>query len=143
MDLETMLNERKKPADCSNCGNALRYVGAGKYSCDKCGHVEYDDFGKVREYLETHGPTPAYTIAKELGIPVKVISKMLKDGRLQIPKGETKFTYCSKCGCAIRFGQYCDDCSKELMKNAPKGHLVHSKEDSVSANARMRFIDGK
>ena len=41
---------------CPKCGTTMVYAYGEMYECPKCGDKEYTDFGKIREYLETHGP---------------------------------------------------------------------------------------
>lgn len=48
---------------CPKCGTTMVYAFGETYECPKCGNKEYTDFGKIREYLETHGPQNAVTIA--------------------------------------------------------------------------------
>ena len=58
---------------CPKCGTTMVYAYGEMYECPKCGDKEYTDFGKIREYLETHGPQNAVTIADATGVSVKTI----------------------------------------------------------------------
>ena len=55
-------------------------------------------FKKVKEYLAEHGPTPSIVIAEETKVPIHVIDKLLRQGRIEIPESEEKFLPCEKCG---------------------------------------------
>lgn len=111
--LEKLIIENK-PIKCGECGNRVSYVSGGKYQCEVCGHEELDDFGKVKEYLDENGPTPALIIAKATGVRPEVIEMFLKKGRLEIPEGSKYYLECEKCGCSIRYGRFCPTCMKTL-----------------------------
>ena len=75
------------PFRCSECKMRLNYIGSGRYECPKCGVIELDEFGKIKQYLSVNGPTPAWKIARELGIRREVIEQYVKDGSISvIPK---------------------------------------------------------
>lgn len=48
------------PNTCPECGGEMVYKGVGEYQCEQCKAVVYDDYGKVRLYVEQH---PGATIA--------------------------------------------------------------------------------
>ena len=58
----------------------------------------------IREYLETHGPQNAVTIADATGVSVKTIQKFLYQGRIEIPDGSDSYIKCQMCGADIRYG---------------------------------------
>lgn len=68
------------PLLCDTCKKALDYIGSGRYECPLCGKIILDDFGKIKEYLSVHGPTPAWKLARELGIRREIIDQYVKDG---------------------------------------------------------------
>ena len=70
------------PVTCEKCGGAMKYHGTGIYKCELCGNEAMDDFGKVKVYLDEHGPTSAITIAKETGVHRDIIDNFLRKGRL-------------------------------------------------------------
>ena len=43
-----------RPSVCSVCGGKMLFVGVGEYHCERCKNVEFDDYGKVRNYIEEH-----------------------------------------------------------------------------------------
>ena len=59
---------------CPKCGTTMVYAYGEMYECPKCGDKEYTDFGKIREYLETHGPQNAVTIADATGAQMLMFS---------------------------------------------------------------------
>jgi len=84
----------RKPTRCSKCKGRIKYIGAGKYECFDCGHEEIDDFGKVKEYIDENGPSPAIIISEHTGVPVDLINGMLRQGRLEIPDGSKTRDFC-------------------------------------------------
>ena len=73
------------PTQCSKCGsNHLHYKGLGEYCCGECENMEYDDYGIVRNYLETHKGAPITVIAKETGVSKWKIREMVEEERFDI-----------------------------------------------------------
>lgn len=139
------------PYQCDACGGRMLYKGGGSYECMECGQRALDAFGKVKEFLDKHGGTqPMLVIAQETGVPVEVLNKMLKDGRLQIPPGCKVYLRCEKCGCAIRSGRFCSRCELDTLQEI-KTLMVEEKKQRVREDikgtvvkrtgAKMRFAD--
>ena len=104
-----------RPISCKKCNGKLFYMGSGKYKCDPCETEYYDDFGKVKEFLEEHGPAPALMIAEHTGVNFELIDLFLRKGKLEIIENSKFYISCEKCGCSIRYGRYCPHCSKEVF----------------------------
>ncbi len=104
-----------RPISCKKCNGKLFYIGSGKYKCDPCETEYYDDFGKVKEFLEEHGPAPAILIAEHTGVNFELIDLFLRKGKLEIIENSKFYISCEKCGCAIRYGRYCPHCSREVF----------------------------
>lgn len=62
------LRMNKIPLECEVCGGKVELKSLGVYVCERCGTENYDDFYKVRSYIEKHGPTPALIISKNTGV---------------------------------------------------------------------------
>lgn len=103
-----------KPETCGLCHGKMEYLGGGRYKCEFCGHEELDEFGKVKDFLETHGPTPSYQISLVTGVRKEVIDLFLKRGMVELPEESDYYLKCEKCGCNIRYGRYCPDCIQKL-----------------------------
>ena len=52
-----------RPTKCPECGGIMKFKGCGEYRCEDCRYVEYDDYGKVRNYVETHAGVTAAQVA--------------------------------------------------------------------------------
>ncbi len=134
-----------KPDRCEACGGKLYYHGIGEYICNDCSHLMYDDYGKVRKYIETSGTTSIDEIARETGVPREILSAFLKDGAFQIPKASRYMLKCNSCGCSIRSGRYCEECMAETsrgLKDAFSGNVSPSKpQKEEKRNApKMHFL---
>ena len=63
------------PKKCTNCeSEEIEYKGLGEYRCSACGNLMYDDFGKVRNYLEEHRGATQNEVSRETGVSTDVIS---------------------------------------------------------------------
>ena len=71
---------------CSKCGADLEYVGLGEYKCSKCGATEYNDYGKVRHYLEKHPGATQDEVTRVTGV---------KKARIRSLIAEEKITFAS------------------------------------------------
>lgn len=71
-----------KPTRCE-CGGKLEMVRQGSYQCEECGKITYDDFGKIKKYLDEKGPSPALEIAQATGVPVTRITELIREGRIE------------------------------------------------------------
>lgn len=102
---------------CKSCGSTMKYVFGEMFECPTCGRKEATDFGKVKEYLDEHGPTSAAIISDQTGVELGVIETLLKQGRVEIPDGSGIYIKCERCGTDIRYGRYCPDCIRQLSNN--------------------------
>ena len=78
------VNTYNRPTYCEKCGGVMVFKGVGEYECEKCGALEYDDYGKVRNYIEKHMGANAAQASKATGVSQKAIREMLKEARLEI-----------------------------------------------------------
>lgn len=134
-----------RPVYCEDCGGKMFYQDAGMYQCEECGNIALDDFGKIKEYLDEHNGATAKEISIETGVELKIIGMFLKDGRLQIPNGSKMFIKCERCGCSLRNGRYCEDCTKELAGQLEGAFYESAGQKPVtpysrpSSGERMRY----
>ncbi|MBQ9118800.1 MAG: hypothetical protein IJY09_01945 [Lachnospiraceae bacterium] len=144
-DLEKLLIDNK-PIRCEQCGGKLFHIGSGKYQCEKCEHTVSDDFGKVKEFLETHGPAPAIVVVQETGVREEIIEMFLKKGRLEIVEGSKYYLKCEKCGCSIRSGRFCLECARELAEGVKRvfyAEVGDKPKQDATLKGKMHFIKRK
>ena len=105
-----LINQYNIPRVCEVCGGVMIFKGVGEYHCEDCGAVAYDDYGKVRLYIEEHKGATAAQIESMTGVSQRTIRKLLKEGRLEVTENSRTFLACEVCGKAIRSGRYCPEC---------------------------------
>ena len=131
---------REKPMKCAECGAEMQYLGRGEYRCDACGNIQLDDFGKVRKYLDEHGPTSYFEISQATGVRRSVIKEMLLESRLELREQAGSFLRCEKCGCTLKSGRFCPDCYNQLNGEMKKVYSVEAMGEKTGENGRMRFV---
>lgn len=136
-----------RPLRCEKCDGQIEYKGVGEYICDDCGHVMYDDYGKVRNYLELHkGATQAETSAAT-GVSQAVIRQLLKEERIEIAPNSSTFLRCEICGIVIRSGQFCPACKTKSAADVARAERDSKKDTTMgyvkgtaSATGQRRFM---
>ena len=103
------------------------YKGVGEYACEKCKHIEYDDYGKVRKYLEENKGATAYEIQQGTGIAQRVIRTLVREERIEVSKNSRVFMKCKICGTDIRLGDLCSDCQKKQKQEDMQRKKDHRK----------------
>lgn len=98
------------PRVCEKCGGVMIFKGVGEYHCEDCDAVDYDDYGKVRLFIEEHPGATAAQIEAEIGVSQRTIRQMLKEGRLEVAADSATFLHCEICGKSIRSGRFCTEC---------------------------------
>lgn len=126
------LDEYHAPRVCEKCGGVMIFKGVGEYHCEDCGAVAYDDYGKVRLYIEKHRGATAAQIEAAVGVSQRTIRQMLKEGRLEVTAESKTFLHCELCGKEIRSGTYCPECE---MK-------VHRSVEAEERENRQRALQG-
>lgn len=140
-DVEKFIMERR-PIFCKKCGGKLFYQAGGVYQCQDCESEEYDDFGRIKMFLEEHGPAPATEIEEETGVPLEIINLFLRHGRLEILEGSKFYIKCEKCGCALRYGRFCLDCTRQIAGQlmGPIYEVTGEKPKNAKPQEKMRFL---
>ena len=99
------------PRKCSKCGEAMKYKGLGEYVCENCLISEFDDYGKVRNYIDEHKGATALEIENATGVSQKAIRNLLREERIEVAQNSKVFIKCDRCGANILSGRYCDKCA--------------------------------
>ena len=135
-----------KPMNCELCGEKVYYLDGGQYQCRNCEHIMLDDFGKVKAYIDKHGPSHSMAISSATGISAEVIDVFLRKGRLEIPEGSKYYIKCERCHCSIKYGRFCPDCVKETASGIKAIFLEDvgerpKREWNPEMAGKIRFID--
>ncbi len=130
-----------EPVICPVCGEHFTYKGVGEYQCEKCGRVEYDDYGIVRNYIESHKGATVVEISAATGISQSVIHGLLRQERLQVASDSRVFLNCKSCGKEIRSGMYCPTCAK-LAEAAEARKKAAAEREARKAHMAGYSADG-
>ena len=126
------------PRTCKECGGVMIFKGVGEYHCEVCGDVDFDDYGKVRLYIEEHKGATAAEIEGAIGVPQRTIRRMLKESRIEIAEGSKVFMHCEICGKGIRSGRFCPECEVKVHRNmeAAQREALHKEIKGVGMGAQ-------
>lgn len=139
MDMERLFTSDAYniPRLCEKCGGVMVFQGLGEYRCEDCGELAYDDYGKVRAYIEEHRGATAAQIEEAIGVSQKTIRRLLKDGRLEVAEGSRTFLQCEICGKTLRSGRYCPECEMKVHRN------IEAKQREMAHKDLQGFSMGK
>lgn len=141
MDLERLLapDGYAIPRTCAKCGGVMVFRGLGEYQCEDCGELAYDDYGKVRNYIDEHKGATALQVEEATGVTQKVIRRLLRDGRLEVAESSKAFLHCDMCNKSIRSGRYCPECEMKIHRGLEAKQREISQKSNVqgfSANKK-------
>ena len=145
------LDTYNRPSTCSKCGGIMIFKGVGEYHCEDCENVEYDDYGKVRNYIEQHKGATAAEIESKIGISQRSIRQMLRDSKIEISEASRSFMKCELCGTDIRSGRFCAKCEtnyhRQLEEEQRQQRLVrdgkgYGMNKTGNATGEKRFQRG-
>ncbi len=128
------------PRKCKQCGEMMVFKGLGEYVCENCGVQEFDDYGKVRNYIDSHRGATAIEVEKATGVSAKAIRAMLREERLEVSKDSKLFLKCEHCGTNILSGRYCEKCAKLVQGLMQQQKAVTTKKN-FSGYASARAMD--
>ena len=141
-DMELII-ARRKPKSCPRCFGKIDYVGIGTYRCTACKYEFLDDFGKIKDFLDRNGPTPATVINSATGVDLDIIDYYLREGRLEIPDGDGLYIKCESCGCEIRYGRYCVECAKKMSGDLKSAFIGSAGEKPTKREAGETHFMGR
>ncbi len=122
-------DELNRPVICQKCGGILVYTGLGEFKCEECGSSEFDDYGKVRSYLEKHRGANVGEISSETGVSHKSIRQMLKENRFEVIDNKAGYLRCEVCGVDIKSGRRCRKCEESYHRNVEQQARNERKRD--------------
>ena len=138
-----------RPYICKECGGIMVFKGCGEYAFENCRAKDYDDYGKVRNYIEHNQGANAAEIELKTGVSQKAIRQMLKESRLEITADSVAFMRCEFCGTEIRSGRFCPACEvayhrkkESQMREKMKGFGLETEEERRNRNNKgeKRFL---
>ncbi len=140
------IDDFHRPTECKDCGGIMIYQGVGEYQCEDCGKKDYDDYGKVRNYLERFRGATVAQVSANTGISHKKIRDMVKENRFEVIDDQMGYLKCEICGVNIKSGRFCSNCemayhrSKEAEERARRKGAIEGGSVMVSeATGSKRF----
>ncbi len=118
-DFDALQNPLNRPWRCEYCDGMMEIEELGRYRCQKCGHRMFDDFGKVKLFLEDlkNQGMSIQEVAAATGVGKANVQLLLKNGRVEYPDFESDILRCEGCGKEIKYGRRCASCARELSNN--------------------------
>lgn len=104
------MEDYHRPTFCEKCNGVMVYRGLGEYQCEECETFDYDDYGKVRNYLDKHRGANVAEISSVTGVSHKTIREMIKENRFEVIESPTGYIRCEMCGTEIKSGRLCNKC---------------------------------
>lgn len=128
-----------KVRTCRRCKTIIHEKSLHEY-CPTCmKHVE-EIFDKIREYLREYPGATAYEIEQRLNIPMHIVNRYVKDGRLiEVPNDFLNMD-CQRCGALLLSAhhKFCPKCEHEMLKDLEKAK-GSMEEPGAGEKGKMRF----
>jgi flagellar operon protein (TIGR03826 family) len=99
--------------NCARCGKLFQYL-SGPPICSACKQKEEDSFQLVKAYIYEHREANMLEVSNETQVPIKLIERFLRDGRLLLTEDSPIYLKCENCGKEIKTGRFCQACSTSL-----------------------------
>lgn len=143
MDIERLLmpDTLNIPRVCKKCGGVMVFQGLGEYQCEECGELAYDDYGKVRNYIEENKGATAAQIENAIGVSQKTIRSLLREGRLEVAEGSRTFLQCDICGKPIRSGRFCPECETKMHRKLETAEREKPRRKEVQGFGSNQQVD--
>ncbi|MGI6084083.1 MAG: flagellar operon protein YvyF [Acetivibrionales bacterium] len=135
--------------NCRRCRRIFMHT-TGPQICDACKKIEEEEFERVRLFVRDFPGATIQEVSRETQVPIQLIYRFLKEGRLEVSESSPIALLCENCGVRIKSGRFCITCSKRLandmisvgktLKDAySKGDTPLSKEESRG----LRYLHGE
>lgn len=121
------------PRQCKRCKTLFNYM-QGDVLCPRCKEKEEEEFKTVRKYLKLNPKSTIHQTVNDTGIPIKTVTKFIRDGRLEITDDSPIGIDCQRCGRMIKTGSYCEECEVELRKEL---NQVVNKTKTIKDESRL------
>lgn len=141
--MDSLINYYNVPTTCTECGGVMVFVGVGEYHCEDCGVVAYDDYGKVRLYIEGHKGATAADVEKGTGVHQRTIMRMLKEDRIEVAEGSRAVLHCEMCGKELKSGRYCPECAVKAHRKIEEAQRALLHKDVKGYGAQMEGEEGQ
>lgn len=89
-DLESSIRQLIKQRSgkclhCEKCGSRnLEYLGLGRYNCIECKNIVLNNYGKVRECVDTYGSVSVVEVMDKTGLTKEDIRELEREGSVRL-----------------------------------------------------------
>ncbi|MFD2671995.1 flagellar protein [Marinicrinis sediminis] len=105
-------------ANCPRCGRL--YNRASGDVCGNCIREIEQQYEKCLHYLRENKGSNIYEVSDATEVPVRQISKFIREGRISIMDAPNMGYPCEVCGEIIQTGGMCDNCRNRLTRDVRK-----------------------
>jgi flagellar operon protein (TIGR03826 family) len=134
--------------NCKRCKRIFMYSGTGPKICDACKKLEDEEFERVRNFVRQFPGATAQEVSRETEVPVQLIYRFLKEGRLEVSESSPIALQCENCGVRIKSGRFCINCSKKLASDMIRmgktlSETINKSDQSNKDKAGLRYLHGE
>lgn len=140
---QLIIDNYNRPKNCQECGGVMVFKGVGEYQCENCGAVAYDDYGKVRLFIEKHKGATAWEVEQGTGVSQKTIRQLLRDERITVASESKVFMHCELCGKPLRSGRFCPECEVKYHRGVEDRLRKERNQDMVVLGVGKTGEDGE
>ncbi|MEK5025602.1 TIGR03826 family flagellar region protein [Paenibacillus sp. FSL M7-1046] len=121
--------------NCPKCGRL--YVKNIMDLCQSCLKELEHQYEICVEYLRKNRGTNIQELSDATEIPIKEITRFIREGRISIANAPNMMLPCEVCGTLIREGHMCDSCRSRLTKD-----LANAAKESAAAEPVKKSSEG-
>ncbi|KAA8997990.1 flagellar protein [Paenibacillus spiritus] len=121
--------------NCPRCGRL--YVKNPSEMCQFCFKELEKQYETCVKYLREHRGANIQELSDATEIPIKEITRFIREGRISIANAPNMTYPCEVCGTLIREGHMCDNCRSRLTKD-----LTQAAKEAADAEAAKRAGHG-
>lgn len=107
--------------NCKICGKLFIYQ-CGPPICKKCSSILDEKFDKVKEYLYENPRSSIQQISEATDVSVHMITKWVREERLEFTKDSLIGLDCEICGTLIKTGRFCNNCKSDIAMKLGKAY---------------------
>jgi flagellar operon protein (TIGR03826 family) len=122
-------------ANCPSCGRL--FARGAKDICPACIQEIEKQFEACAKFLRENKGTNINELSEETGVPVRQISKFIREGRLDLRNAPNMTYPCEICGTEIRSGHLCEECRGKMSRD-----YKHLTEDEARRREQERRARG-
>ncbi|MCR4843274.1 MAG: hypothetical protein K5840_08445 [Eubacterium sp.] len=118
------LLRRNRLKQCPDCQVDLIVGREGEYSCPRCQKIYYDDFGKIRNFIEKYPDSSIREIMENTKVPRRTIQAYIDYCHLEYSGSSSGYEKCTQCGAPIRCGRICPQCAAKMSEGSYNPYTV-------------------